>query len=116
MPASPAALGPAEPVLDALGNGVRRDILALLREGPRAVGSIAAELPVSRPAVSRHLRQLEGAGLVRHRSAGNKNLFELDRAGFEQARAWLDSFWDVALRRFAMVAESLPESDEDASE
>jgi predicted transcriptional regulator len=78
-------------VLDALGHPTRRQILTLLRDTPRAVGEIAAELPVSRPAVSKHLRQLEAAGLVEHSEAGTRNIFQLRRAGFEAARGYVES-------------------------
>ncbi len=89
-----------EVVFDALGHGTRRDILALLQSGPLAVGEIARELPVSRPAVSKHLRMLSEAGLVVHSSSGNRNVFRLDESGFEAARAYLDEFWTVALDNF----------------
>ena len=100
-----SALERAELTLDALGNPVRREIIRLLLPGPRSVGNIATELPVSRPAVSRHLRILEKAELVGHSGEGRRNLFYLKRAGFENARTWLDSFWDEALERFAAIAE-----------
>jgi len=93
-------------VLDALGSPVRRTILSRLSPGPLPVGEIAAELPVSRPAVSQHLRILEQAGLVTHQKRGNRNLYRLDSGGFVSARAWLDSFWDTSLARFAMAAEN----------
>ena len=87
-------------VFDALGHGTRREILALLQSGPLAVGEIARELPVSRPAVSKHLRTLSEAGLVVHSSSGNRNVFRLDKSGFEAARGYLDEFWTVALDNF----------------
>jgi DNA-binding transcriptional ArsR family regulator len=92
--------------LDALGNPVRRRILALLSPGPKAVGAIAAQLPVSRPAVSKHLQILEKAELVSSERQGNRNLFRLQAQGFADARSWLDAYWDEALQRFAMVAEN----------
>lgn len=95
-----------EAVFDALGNPVRRDIMRLLAPGPRPVGEIAAELPVSRPAVSKHLRILEDAQLVAHEKQGNRNVFRLHEVGFEAARQWLDAFWDEALARFVLVAEN----------
>ena len=95
-----------EATLDALGNATRRQIVRLLAPGPKSVGEIAADLPVSRPAVSKHLRLLEGAELVVHRSEGNRNVFQLHRAGFDTARLWLDQFWDDALARLTMVAEN----------
>lgn len=95
-----------ERALEALGSAVRRDIVRILAPGPRSVGEIAARLPVSRPAVSKHLRVLEGADLVTHEQLGNRNVFRLDPVGFEAARRWLESFWDEALMRFALVAEN----------
>lgn len=96
---------------DALGNPTRRAIVRILGAGPRSVTEIAAELPVSRPAVSKHLRLLREAGLVDHHAEGVRNVFRLERTGFEAARRWLDAFWDDALARFAMVAENLPEGE-----
>ena len=95
----------AESVLDALGDRTRRDILRLLRDGPLAVGLIADQLPVSRPAVSKHLRALQGAGLVNFRAEGTRNLFELRESGFEAARAYLDGFWNIALGKFEELVE-----------
>ena len=97
--------------LDALGNPVRREILSILGEGPHPVGTIAERLPISRPAVSRHLIVLERAGLVRHETRGTSNLYQLDRRGFDAARGWLDRFWDDALRRFALLAENTVDRD-----
>lgn len=91
--------------MDALGHQTRRDILALLRAAPRPVGDIAGQLPISRPAVSKHLRILERAGLVEHIPSGTRNIFRLRSAGFESARAYLDSFWDQALANFQHIAE-----------
>ncbi len=99
----------AEKALDALGNPVRRRIVHILSKGPRAVGEIAAELPVSRPAVSKHLRLLERARVVRHERHGTQNVFELDQAGFDAARHWLEGFWDDALSRFVLLAENTEE-------
>src|SRR5262245_7991910 len=89
----------------ALGDGTRRAILELLRRGPLPVGRIAARLPVSRPAVSQHLRVLERARLVRHRVDGTRHLYEIDDGGLGELRAWLDAFWDDALARFKEAAE-----------
>lgn len=69
------------------------------------MGEIAEPLPISRPAVSKHLRLLEAARLVKHESRGNRNVFALDAAGFDLVRAWLDDFWDEALPRFVAEAE-----------
>jgi DNA-binding transcriptional ArsR family regulator len=90
---------------EALGDPTRRGILELLRRGPRPVGAIAAELPVSRPAVSQHLRVLEAARLVRHQRDGTRNVYSLDTEGLAELRAWVEAFWDDALARFAEAAE-----------
>ncbi|MCR9144897.1 MAG: metalloregulator ArsR/SmtB family transcription factor [bacterium] len=99
----------SEQVLEALGNPVRRRLLLMLAGGPSAVGELAANLPVSRPAVSRHLRLLEAADFVAHESEGTRNLYRLKSAGFAEARAWLDSFWDDAMTRFTILAENTKE-------
>jgi DNA-binding transcriptional ArsR family regulator len=91
-------------VLDALGSPVRRAILQELRAGPRAVGEIAAGLPVSRPAVSRHLRVLEDAGLVQARGDGARNVYSIRMQGFASVRDFVDDFWDVALARLEEIA------------
>ena len=91
-------------VLDALGNPVRRAILRELRAGPRPVGEIAAGLPVSRPAVSRHLRVREDAGLVRARQDGARNIYAIHMRGFASVREFVDDFWDVALARLEELA------------
>ena len=98
--------------LDALGNPVRREIVALLAEGPQPVAVIAAAFPVSRPAISKHLKVLEGAGLVAYETKGTRNVYRLNGAGFAAAHAWLDGFWDEALARFKMAAENLSEDPE----
>lgn len=95
----------SEAVFDALGNPTRRAIIELLAQGPCPVGDIAARLPVSRPAVSKHLRMLREAGLVRYESEGTRNVFSLERGGFDAARGWLDRFWLDALANFARIAE-----------
>ncbi|MCB9797139.1 MAG: winged helix-turn-helix transcriptional regulator [Alphaproteobacteria bacterium] len=91
--------------LDALGNAQRRDILLTLREGPRSVGELAEVFPISRPAVSRHLRVLREAGLVAARPDGQRTLYEVDVRGFESVRDYLDAFWDEALSRLQALAE-----------
>lgn len=100
--------------LDALGNPVRRQIVEMLALRPQAVGEIAAQLPISRPAVSKHLRVLQGAALVEFTPDGTRNVFALRRAGFDTAREWLGDFWDDALARFRMVAENLPDPHQPA--
>ncbi len=91
--------------LDALGDRTRRQIFELLRSGPRSVGEVAAGLPVSRPAVSQHLRVLEDVGLGTHHRSGTRNLYELDSAGVATLREWVDGFWSEALARFKDAAE-----------
>lgn len=86
---------------DALGDGSRRALVELLVAGPAPVGELAALLPISRPAVSQHLRVLEEAGLVRHRRAGTRHLYELDRRGADAVRAYLDRYWSRSLAAFA---------------
>jgi len=84
-------------VLDALGDPTRRAVLELVRRRPRAVGDIAEQLPVSRPAVSKHLRVLEGAGLVSGRVAGRQHLYSVTPEGLRGLQAWVGSFWDDVL-------------------
>ena len=88
-------------VFDALGEPVRRRILELLREGPSPVGELADRLPVGRPAVSKHLKVLSGAGLIEHQTVGTRNLYALAPAGLAVAQQWLVGTWDVALASFA---------------
>jgi DNA-binding transcriptional ArsR family regulator len=93
------------PVLDALGDPTRRAILELLRDGPRPVGELAQALPVSRPAVSQHLRVLKAAGLVADRAAGRRRLYAVDPAGLEVLRAYLEGLWGRALASYQQAAE-----------
>ena len=91
----------AHAILDALGDQTRRDIVERLRHGPLPVGELAAALPVGRPAVSKHLRVLEGAGLVEHRSVGTRNLYALAPGGLAALQQWLVQTWDTTLVAFA---------------
>jgi DNA-binding transcriptional ArsR family regulator len=91
--------------LGALGDATRRAVLECLAERPRAVGELADLLPVTRPAVSQHLRVLKDAGLVTDRRAGNRRIYQLDPAGIEQLRSYLDRFWGAALGAFKAAAE-----------
>jgi DNA-binding transcriptional ArsR family regulator len=95
-------------VLDALGDWTRRQIFEALRKGPRSVGELAGDLPVSRPAVSQHLRVLKDAGLVRDRKDGTRRIYSVDPQGLTDIRAYFDSFWDEALDRFAAEARKEP--------
>jgi DNA-binding transcriptional ArsR family regulator len=90
--------------LDALGNPVRRDILRALRTSPLAVGELAERFPVSRPAISRHLRVLEDAGLVEHRAQGASSVYAVRVQGFASVRDFLDEFWETALSRLEELA------------
>ena len=93
-------------IFDALGEPVRRRILEVLGDGPLPVGQLADRLPVGRPAVSKHLKVLSGAGLIEHHSVGTRNLYALAPAGLVSAQQWLVRTWDVALASFAAaVAE-----------
>lgn len=89
----------------ALADPTRRQVFERLAEGPRAVGELAEGLPVSRPAVSQHLKVLKAAGLVTDRPDGARRVYQIDPAGLGQMRAWLDRFWDVALDAFKAEAE-----------
>jgi DNA-binding transcriptional ArsR family regulator len=91
----------ADAAFDALGDPMRRRIVERLRRGPVPVGELAAGLPVGRPAVSKHLKVLEGAGLVEHRSVGTRNLYALAPPGFVALQQWLVRTWDTALDAFA---------------
>jgi DNA-binding transcriptional ArsR family regulator len=88
-----------------LAEPVRRDIVERLARRPMAVGELAAHLPVSRPAVSQHLRVLKEAKLVRDRAEGTRRIYYIDPAGFGQIRGWLDRFWDESLAAYAKAAE-----------
>jgi DNA-binding transcriptional ArsR family regulator len=91
--------------MDALGDPTRRAIFEQLRRGSRAVGEIAGELPVSRPAVSQHLRVLKEAGLVTERRQGTRRLYRLDPDGLGELRDYFDDFWTEALAGFKAAAE-----------
>ena len=91
--------------LSALGDPTRRVIFERLADRPRAVGELARELPVSRPAVSQHLKVLKDAGLVTDRQAGTRRIYQLDPDGVGALRAYLDGFWNRALAAFKEVAE-----------
>ena len=92
--------------MDALGDATRREIMERLRGGPHPVGEIAAGLPVSRPAVSQHLRVLKEAGLVTERKDGTRRIYRIEPAALADLRAYLDSFWEQALAGFKAAAES----------
>jgi DNA-binding transcriptional ArsR family regulator len=89
----------------ALSDPTRRQVFERLADGPRAVGDLAEGLPVSRPAVSQHLKVLKEAGLVTDRAEGTRRVYQIDPQGLGQLRAWLDRFWDAALAAFVAEAE-----------
>ena len=97
---------PAGDPFDALGDPHRRAIVELLRHGERSVREIADELPISRPAVSRHLRLLTDAGLVTAEPRGTRRLYRLHDAGPEAVRAYLERVWGDAAARFRIAAEN----------
>jgi DNA-binding transcriptional ArsR family regulator len=86
--------------LTALADPTRRRVFDELRSGPKSVAVIAAKLPVSRPAVSQHLKVLREAGLVGDRPEGTRRVYYIDPNGLAALRAWLDQFWDQALEAF----------------
>jgi DNA-binding transcriptional ArsR family regulator len=95
----------AKTILSALGDPTRQAILDLLLEGPQPVGELAALLPVSRPAVSQHLKVLKDAGLVVDRRAGTRRVYQVDPQALADLRAYFDAFWDQSLAAFRDAAE-----------
>lgn len=110
----PKPMPSAPDPFDILGDPTRREILRLLSAEPRAVGSLAAALPVSRPAVSRHLRLLESAGFVEAQPKGTQRIYHLRAGGLDAVEAYLRQVWGDAAARFRLVAEDsapLPPGD-----
>jgi DNA-binding transcriptional ArsR family regulator len=95
----------------ALGDSTRRAIFELLADGPRPVGELARELPVSRPAVSQHLKVLKEAGLVIDRQVGTRRLYQVNPDGVAALRAYFDRFWSQSLAAFKKAVESAQEED-----
>ena len=91
-------------MMTALGDPTRQAILDRLSDGPRPVGELAAELPVSRPAVSQHLKVLKDVGLVLDRQEGTRRLYQVDTAGLAVLRTYLDQFWERSLAAFEATA------------
>jgi DNA-binding transcriptional ArsR family regulator len=102
---------PGDP-FDALGDPNRRAIVELLAAGDRSVSELAGELPISRPAVSRHLRLLKEAGLVADRAEGTRRLYRLDDEGIAAVREYLEQIWGEAAARFRLLAENTSERRE----
>lgn len=92
------------PQLTALADPTRRAIFESLLEGPKSVGSLAERHPVSRPAVSQHLKVLAGAGLVKARAEGTKRVYSAEPSGLDTLRDWVESTWDHVLDRFEAAA------------
>ncbi len=95
--------------LVALADPTRRQIFERLRAGPAPVSALAARMPVSRPAVSQHLKALKDAGLVHERAAGTRRIYAIRPEGLISLRAWLDDLWDDALANFKAEVERNPE-------
>lgn len=91
--------------LAALAEPMRQAIVERLAGRPMSVGELATELPVTRPAVSQHLKILKAAKLVRDQAHGTRRIYSIDPAGLGAIRAWLDRFWDQALARYVEAAE-----------
>jgi DNA-binding transcriptional ArsR family regulator len=98
--------------IEALADPTRRQVFERLVTGPMPVGRIAAGLPVSRPAVSQHLKVLKEAGLVTDRPEGTRRVYQIDPHGLGALRAWLDQFWDAALLAFKAEVELVEEAGE----
>jgi DNA-binding transcriptional ArsR family regulator len=92
-------------VLECLSDPTRRRVFERLRSGPQSVGVLARGLPVSRPAVSQHLKALKAAGLVNDRSEGTRRVYHIDPDGLGELRRWIDQFWDDALESFKHEVE-----------
>ena len=95
----------ASEMMSVLAEPIRQTIFDRLADGPRPVGELAAELPVSRPAVSQHLKVLKDVGLVIDRKAGTRRLYQVDPAGLAILRTYLDQFWERSLASFASAAQ-----------
>ncbi len=93
----------------ALADPSRRQVFERLRAGPLSVGAIAKGMPVSRPAVSQHLKVLKEAGLVIDHAMGTRRIYAIDPAGLAALRSWLEQFWDDVLVAFAAEAERKPD-------
>jgi DNA-binding transcriptional ArsR family regulator len=108
-PGGPGGPGPAAEPLAALADPTRRAIFERLAEGPQAVGELASGLPVSRPAVSQHLKVLKDARLVIDRRDGNRSIYQVNPDGLKVLRAYLDQFWKRALAAYKRAAEQRAE-------
>jgi DNA-binding transcriptional ArsR family regulator len=98
-----------DPRLSLFGDPSRRAIFELLAQHPWSVGELAKQLPITRPAVSQHLRVLKDGGLVISRAKGTRRVYQIDPAGVGALRAYLDRIWDQALRAYQQAAEAAPD-------
>ena len=96
----------------ALSDATRRTVFEQLRDGPSAVGDLAARVPVSRPAVSQHLKVLKTAGLVREEKVGTRRIYSVEAAGLAELRRYLDTFWSDVLEEFADFADRQEPGDQ----
>jgi len=106
MPGRTAEPMPNADPFDALGDPTRREILSLLSKGDKPVHEIASSLPISRPAVSRHLRLLKDSGLVAERADGNRRIYHLEVVGVQAVQDYLEGVWGQASARFRLLAEN----------
>jgi DNA-binding transcriptional ArsR family regulator len=102
--------------LAALGDPTRRRVFELVAERPRSVGQVADRLPVSRPAVSQHLRVLRLAGLVQEHRAGTRHVYSVDPAGLDAVRSYFESFWEKSLNAFKAAIEDPAQSNQPTAE
>ena len=105
----------ANRIISAFADPTRRAVFERLRDGPRSVGEIARGLPVTRPAVSQHLKVLKDAGVVGDRSVGTRRIYYIDPKGLGAMRAWLDQFWQAALDGFKAAVEAEAEKSKKES-
>jgi DNA-binding transcriptional ArsR family regulator len=104
--------GSAARALDALADSTRRAVFERVARSPAAVGEIAAGLPVSRPAVSQHLKILKDAGLVAETAQGTRRIYRIDPRGIGAMREWLDQYWGTALSNFESYANGFADEGE----
>jgi DNA-binding transcriptional ArsR family regulator len=104
-----------EKAFAALADPSRRLVFERLRAGPLSVGAVAKDMPVSRPAVSQHLKVLKEAGLVIDHAEGTRRVYAIDPQGLAAVRSWLDQFWDEALVAFRAEAEQKPKTEKGKS-
>ena len=107
-PDPPGKRGPVHDAFDALADGYRRDLLGILREGDRSVNELAAELPISRPAVSRHLKVLLEAGLVEEKYVSTRHIYHLRAEGARAVQDYVEHVWGGGAGRLRLVTDNDP--------